>query len=91
MREFRFVELLNPKFFHASKKKFPVETFSTSDVYKNILDLDGLKCELKSVYTASFAKSNIQEVAKMIEELELNQTLAKVTKLLRLIPKVKSN
>ena len=58
MREFRFVEFLNPKPFHAYEKKsfFSREEFSILDVYKNLLDLDGLKCELKSVYTADFAK-----------------------------------
>ena len=33
-----------------------MEVFSILDIYKNILDLDGLKCELKSVYPADFAK-----------------------------------
>ena len=63
-----------------------METFSTFDVHENILDLDRMKCKLKSVYTADFAKqaSSIQEVAKMIGELELNQPLVKV-KLLYLI------
>ena len=63
-----------------------MEVFSTFDAYTNILNLDGLKCELKSVYVTDFAKhtSSIQEVAEIIREFELNQVLAEVTKLLRL-------
>ena len=33
-----------------------MEAFSTLDVYKNRLDLGGLKYVLKSVYTADFSK-----------------------------------
>ena len=45
-----------------------------------------LKWELKSVYAADFAKqaSRIQEFTEIIQELELNQALAEVTKLLHL-------
>ena len=41
---------------------------------KNILNLDGLKCKLKSVYAADFAKqtSSIQEATEIVHELELN-------------------
>lgn len=87
LEEFKFVELLNPKLFHVYEKKFPMEAFSSLDACKNILDLDGLRCELKSVYAADFSKqaSSIQEVANIIRELELNQALAEVTKLVRLI------
>uniref|UniRef100_A0A0L8G6U0 HAT C-terminal dimerisation domain-containing protein n=1 Tax=Octopus bimaculoides TaxID=37653 RepID=A0A0L8G6U0_OCTBM len=87
IKEFKFVELLNLKLFHTYEKQFLTETFSSLNVYKNILELDGLKCELKSVYAADFAKqvSSIQEVADIIWELELNQALAEVTKLLHLI------
>ena len=38
------------------KKKKKKKIQFTLDVYENILDLDGLKCELKSIYTADFAK-----------------------------------
>ena len=31
--KFRFVELLNRKIFHTYEKKFPMEAFSTLDVY----------------------------------------------------------
>ena len=64
-----------------------MEAFSTWDVYENILDLDGLKCELKSLYAADIPKqsSSIQEVAEIVRKLELNQTLAEVTKLLYLL------
>ncbi|CAI9719171.1 Hypothetical predicted protein [Octopus vulgaris] len=87
MEEFKFMELLNPKLFHTYEKQFPMETFSFLNIYKNILELDGMKCELKSVYAADFAKqaSSIQEVANIIQELELNQALTEVIKLLRLI------
>ena len=54
--EFTFVEMLNPKLFHTYEKNFLIEVFSILDVYKNILDLDGLKCEPKSVCTADFAE-----------------------------------
>ena len=33
-----------------------MEVFSIIDVDKNLLDLDGLKCELKSVHAANLAK-----------------------------------
>ena len=56
MGEFRFVKLLYPKLFHAYDKEFQMEAFSSLDVYKNILNLDGLKWELKLVYAADFAK-----------------------------------
>ena len=51
------------------------------------LDLKGVKCELKSVYAADFAKlaSSIQEDTEVTWELEVNQVLAEGTKLLRLI------
>ena len=55
MREIRLLELLNLKLFHDYKKKkkrkekIPTETFSTLDEYKIILNLNGFKCELKSV------------------------------------------
>ena len=77
--KFRFVELLNTKLFHAYEKMFAMEAFSTSGVYK--------KWQLKSVHATDFAKqvSSIQEVADTIRELEWNQALAEVTKLLRLI------
>ena len=44
-----------------------MEAFSTLDIYKNLLDLDGLKCKLKSVYATDFAKqaSSIQEVIEI--------------------------
>ena len=42
MAEFRFVELLNPKLFHAYEKNFLMEAFLTLDVYEEILDLNGL-------------------------------------------------
>ena len=63
---------------------FSMEVFSALDVYKNLLDLDGLKYELKSSNAADFAKqaSSIQEVTEIIWELKLNQALAEVTKLL---------
>lgn len=56
------------------------------DVCKNLLDLDGWKCWLKSVYTADFAKqeTNIQEVIDGILELELNKVLEQVAKLLHI-------
>ena len=78
--EFSLVELLNQKLFHAYEKikKIPMKAFST---------LDGLKCKLKSAHAADFAKqaSSIQEVTEIVQELELNQVLAEVTKLLCLI------
>ena len=45
-----------------------MEAFPTLDIYKNILDLDGLKCKQKSVYPANFAEqgSSIQENAEII-------------------------
>ena len=48
------------------------------------MNLDGLKCELKSVYATDFAKQalSIQEVTDIIQELELKQALAELTKLL---------
>ena len=57
MREFRFVELLN---------QFPREVFSILGVYKNILDSEELKWELKLDYVADFEKqaSSIQEVIR---------------------------
>ena len=74
MGGFRFEELLNSSLFHSDKKN-PMEEFSILDLYKkNILELDGLKCELKSVYATNFAKqaSSIQEVAEIIRHLEVN-------------------
>ena len=73
--------------FAFAKKKFLREAFSTLDVYKNILGLVGLKCELKSVYAAEFAMQelNIQNVTEIIPEFERKQHLAEVTKLQRLI------
>ena len=82
MGEFKFVELINLKISY--EKFFLMEAFSILHVYKNIVDLDGLKCELKSVYAAKSA-SSIHEDAEIIRELELNQTLAEETKLLHLI------
>ena len=54
---------------------------------KNILDLDGLKFELKSVYVADFAQqaSTIKEVAEIVQEVELKQAFAEVTELVHLI------
>ena len=59
------------------------EAFPTLDVYKRILDLNGLKYKLKLVHAAGFAKqaSRIQEISKIKWELELNQALAEVIKL----------
>ena len=42
MEKFRLVEMFNPKLFLTNEKYFPMETFSTESVYKNILDLDDL-------------------------------------------------
>ena len=72
MEEFRLVELLNPKIFHTYENNFPIEAFLTLDAYKNMWDLNGLKCELKPVYAADFAMQtlNIQEVAEIIREFE---------------------
>ena len=49
---------------------------------REVIEMQG-----ESVYTADLAKkaSRIQEFAEIIRELKLNQVLAKVTKLLRLI------
>ena len=54
-----------------------MEAFSTLDVNQIILSLDELKCKLKSVYAADFAKqpSSIEEVVAVIWGLELNQGL----------------
>ena len=51
------------------------------------MSLDGLKCELKLVCIVDFVKqaSSIQEVRKVTQELEQNQFLAEMTKLLGLI------
>ena len=48
-----------------------------------MLDLNGLKCKLDSVYAADFSKqaSNVQDTIEMIQERELNQALIEVTKL----------
>ena len=50
------------------KKKILIEAFTTLNVYKKILDLDGLKCELKWFYAADFTKqaSNIREFTELI-------------------------
>ena len=50
---------------------------------KNILDLNGLKFELKSVYAVDLAKqaSNIQEITLIIQEIKQKQCLAEVTRL----------
>ena len=56
MEESRFVVLLYTKHFHTFKKYFPMEMFPTLGVHKDVLDLDGLKSRLKSVYPADFAK-----------------------------------
>ena len=59
-----------------------MDTFLTLHEYKNILNLDRLKCDLKSVYAADFPKqtSSIQEVAEITKELEFKQALAEGTK-----------
>ena len=44
------------KAFSRLRKKNSMEEFSSFDICKNILDLNGLKSELKSVYTTDFAK-----------------------------------
>ena len=61
-----------------------MEEFSTLNVCKNKLVLDGLECKLRSVYAADFTKqmSTIQEVIETIWELELKQAPAEVTELL---------
>ena len=66
MGEIRFVELLNSKL----KKNFWWKRLQFR-MYIKLLDLDGLKCELKSVYAVDLAKQalNIQEVADIIREL----------------------
>ena len=71
MREFRFIELLNLKHFYTYKIKFLLDSFSMLDIYTNKLDLDGLKCDLKSVYAEDFVKqaSSIQEIAVIILDL----------------------
>ena len=71
--------------FFTLTKNFRMEMFSTVNVYKNKLDLDGLKRELKLDYAADVTEqaSNIQEVAEIIWELETNQALADLTRLLR--------
>ena len=68
MEEFRFVELLKAKTFSGLWNKFLMKAFATLDVLKNILDLDGLKCKLKSVYATDFTKqaSNIHKVTEII-------------------------
>ena len=52
-------------------KIFSMAAFSMFYVYKNILDLDGLKCDLMSGHAAEFAKqtSSIQEVTAIIRKL----------------------
>ena len=72
------------KAFSCLEKNFPIEVFSTLDVYKNPLVLNGLKWEQKLAYASDFTKqtSTIQKVAEMIWELELNQALVEVTTLL---------
>ena len=81
-KQCRFVEVLNQKLF---TKKIFGSVFNFG--YIRLLDFDGLKCELKTVDAADFAKqeSNIQEVTEIIWECILNQILAEVTKLLNLI------
>ncbi len=56
MGRLKFVELLNSKLFMLTKRIFRQKHFQLGFLYKNILDLDGLKRELKSAYTADFAK-----------------------------------
>ena len=77
MGEFRFVELLNTKLYHFYKKTFPIEAFSNFQI-----ELDRLKCQLKSVYATT---SRPQEITEILWEFELNQALIKVNNLLCLI------
>ena len=86
MGGFRFVEVLNPNLFHAYVKTFQMEAFLTSDVHKNIMDLDVLQCKLKLFHTADFTKqaTSIHVVIDIIEIL-LYRTVAVVAKLLRQI------
>ena len=83
--EFRFVELLNPKLFHAYKKNFRWKGFQLWLYIKKIyiLDLDGLKCQLKLLYAAGFVKQGLsnQDVTEIIRKLDL----AEVNKFLRLV------
>ena len=66
-----------------------MEVISTLNAYRNIFiqNLEELKCELKSFFAADFLKqaSSIQEVGDIIQELELNQSPAEVTKFLHLM------
>ena len=86
MGKFKFVDLSSPKLFQVYEKNSTGSVFNLGFI-ENILDLVGLKGELKSVYAADIVKqsSSIQEIIEIIWELELNQLLAEVTKLLRLI------
>ena len=54
--------------------------------------MDELKCGQKSIYASDFAKQalGIQEVTEIIQELELNQVLAEVTKSLHLFLTISS-
>ena len=62
MGDFKLVKFLDPKSFHAYKI-FPIEAFQLWMFIKT-LNLDGLKCKLKSVYAVDFVKQalSIQEV-----------------------------
>ena len=70
-----------------TEKNFPMKAFSTLDVYIDMSDLDGLKCNLKSICAVDFPKQvpSSQEITEIICKLELNQALAEVIKLQCLI------
>ena len=48
--------LVKSEAFSRLVKTFPMEAILTLDVYKNKFDMDGLKCELKSVDATDFSK-----------------------------------
>ena len=64
-----------------------MEAFSTSEVNKDTLDLDGLKCEQKGVYAVRFCKVKVKHLRSCTHYrgLEQNQALAQATKFRRLI------
>ena len=67
---------------------FDGNIFSYGYIYKKILNLDGLKCELKSVYAADFTKQSIKHPRSCrdkIQVLEQNEALVETTKLPHLI------
>ena len=86
IKEFAFLDLVNPIFFHQWQKEFPTEKVQLlNSKYDGLFNVSSLKHELQFIYSDDdFCKDTPMELLQYLYSNNLHPCLPEVTKLLKL-------